>query len=430
MPAGLTVVGIGADGWAGLAPPGREALAAAGTIFGSARQLGMLPDHLTATRVTWPAPLLPALPGLLAAPEQATTRDPATAHPRAGAVPDAGSRVVLASGDPTLHGIATTIGRLLPDVPLVVVPHPSSVSLACARLGWPQQDVAVLSLVGRPVELLHPAVQPGRRVLLLAGDASSPTAVATLLCERGFGPSQVVALSSLGAGDEQRAGGTALDWAAGGWPAGARPQALTVVAVECLPGPDAIRLSTVPGLPDDAYENDGQLTKRHVRAVTLSSLAPGAGELLWDVGGGAGSIAIEWMRHHPACRAISVERDAGRADRIRRNAAALGVPGLDVVTGSAPRALAGLPAPDAVFVGGGAGTPGLLETCRRALRPGGRLVVNVTTVESELVVLAGHAEHGGELARIGITRAAAVGRYTGWRPAMPVTQWVWQARAT
>jgi precorrin-6Y C5,15-methyltransferase (decarboxylating) len=204
---------------------------------------------------------------------------------------------------------------------------------------------------------------------------------------------------------------------------------LTVLALECRPGPDAIRLSRGPGLPDDAYENDGQLTKRQVRAITLAALAPSPGELLWDVGGGAGSIGIEWMRQHPACRAISVERDPQRVARIRRNADALGVPGLDVVTGSAPQALAGLPVPDAIFIGGGVGTPGLIDVCWQALSPGGRIVANVTTLESEQAVVAARARYGGELTRIQITRAAPIGRYTGWRPALPVTQWTHTRKA-
>jgi precorrin-6Y C5,15-methyltransferase (decarboxylating) len=196
-----------------------------------------------------------------------------------------------------------------------------------------------------------------------------------------------------------------------------------VLGIECRPGPAAVVLPLTPGLPDEAYEHDGQLTKRHVRAITLAALAPSPGELLWDVGGGAGSIGIEWMRQHPDCRAISVEQDAERVDRIRRNAAALGVPGLDVITGTAPAVLAGLPTPDAIFVGGGASVPGLLETCWQALPLGGRLVANVTTLESEQAVFAARTRHGGELTRIEITRAAPIGRYTGWRPAMPVTQW-------
>ena len=420
----VTVVGIGADGWAGLAVAGRDALGQAEVIFGSARQLELLPVDLVAERVPWPKPLVAALPALLA--EHAGRR-----------------RTVLASGDPTLFGITATIARLAPELTQVIVPHPSSLSLACARLGWAQQDVDLISLVARPPSVLHPVIQPGRRILVLAQDADSPAQVAGLLRARGFGPSRLIALSNLGAEDEQRVQTTAEEWPPSdptgmgatdpetdpgttnpGWPAGSRAEPLTVLAVECRPGPDADRLSVVPGLPDTAYENDGQLTKRHVRAITLSSLAPSPGELLWDVGGGAGSIGIEWLRQHPACTAICVERDAERVARIRRNADTLGVPRLEVVTGSAPTALAGLPTPDAIFIGGGAGHPEMIDTCWQALRPGGRLVANVTTLESEQAVYAAQARYGGELTRIEITRAAPIGRFTGWRPAMPVTQWV------
>ncbi len=401
----LTVVGIGADGWDGLGGEARQAVLEAQVVFGSGRQLELLPAEVTARQVYWPAPLLDELPDLLA--EHAGAR-----------------RVVLASGDPTFFGIATTIRRLAPGVRLSVLPHPSSVSLACARLGWAQQDVEVVSLVGRPVELLHPAVQPGARVLVLAAGARSPNEVAALLRARGFGASRMTALSNLGAKDESLVAVRALEWPEQGWPGGGSGEPLTVVALECVAGAEAPRRSRTPGLPDDAYENDGQLTKRHVRAVTLSSLAPSPGELLWDVGGGAGSIGIEWMRTHPGCRAVSVERDAERGMRIRRNAAALGVPGLDVVLGSAPEALTGLPRPDAIFVGGGASSLELLETCWLALPAGGRMVVNVTTLESEQAIFAAQAAYGGELTRIEITRAAPIGRFTGWRPAMPVTQWV------
>ena len=404
--ATVDVLGLGADGWGGLATLARATLDRADVIFGSRRQLDLLPPHLSAEQVCWPSPLAPALPGLL------------TAHP--------GRRVVLASGDPTWYGIATTIARLLPDLPLRIVPHPSSLSLACARLGWAQQEVEVISLVGRPVEILHPAITPGRRLLVLAGGVDSPAETARLLRNRGFAPTRLIALSDLGSAQEQRVESTAGEWPAAGagrWPIGTAPRALTVLGLECIAGTDANRLTRTPGLPDNAYENDGQLTRRQIRAITLASLAPAPGELLWDVGGGAGSIGIEWMRTHPTCSAISVERDGERANRIRRNAVALGVPGLGVVGGSAPAALAGLPTPDAVFIGGGASTPGLIETCWQALPVGGRLVANVTTVESEQAIVSAWTSHGGELTRIEITSAAPIGRYTGWRPAMPVTQW-------
>jgi len=410
-PERLVVVGIGAQGWSGLCPDSRQALLHADVIFGGARQLDLLPTEVAARRVSWPSPLLRALPMLL-------VKTPGSA------------KVVLASGDPTFFGIATTIARVAPGFELTVLPHPSSLSLACARMGWAQQDTETLSLVGRPLATLGPALSPGRRLLVLVPDPSTPATVAALLRERGFGPSGITALSHLGADREDRITATAQEWPTQGFPDhdATIDRSLTVLAVDCLPGPAPVRLPRTPGLPDDAYEHDGQLTKRHVRALTLAALAPEPGELLWDIGGGAGSIGIEWMRSHPACRAISIERDPQRAERIVRNAERLGVPGLEVRTAAAPQGLDDLPTPDAIFVGGGLGASGMIERVHRALAPGGRLVANATTLESEALLSAARARYGGELTRIEISRAAPLGRFTGWRPAMPVTQWVcWRA---
>lgn len=249
---------------------------------------------------------------------------------------------------------------------------------------------------------------------MLSADAHTPAAVAALLTARGFGASRLRVLEQLGGPAERRLEGTADGWP---HPAG---DPLNLIAVECAGGR---RGSVVPGLPDDSYESDGQLTKRHVRAATLAVLAPAPGELLWDVGGGSGSIAVEWLRAHRDCRAVSIERDPVRAGRITRNAAALGVPGLRVVTGPAPAALAGLPAPDAVFIGGGLTVPGLLETCWAALAPGGRLVANTVTLESEALLTQWYRRWGGELLRLAVAHAVPVGGFTGWRQAMPVTQW-------
>ncbi|MEU4092581.1 precorrin-6y C5,15-methyltransferase (decarboxylating) subunit CbiE [Streptomyces sp. NPDC026673] len=396
--APVAVVGIGADGWAGLTAAGRRTLAGAEVVIGGPRQLELLPSEVTAERIPWPSPLRPAVPGLLAA--------------------HAGRRTaVLASGDPMFHGIGRTLSEVLGADRLLVLPHPSSVSYACARLGWAVEDTEVVSLVGRPLPALAGALHDGRRVLVLSRGADSPAEVAGLLRERGFGASRLRVLEQLGSAREVVLDGTADDWP---HPPG---DPLNIVAVECAAAPSTPRLGLVPGLPDAAYEHDGQLTKRHVRAATLAALAPAPGELLWDVGGGSGSIAVEWMRAHRACRAVTVERDPVRAERIVRNAAALGVPALRVVTGAAPAALDGLPVPDAVFVGGGLTAPGLLETCWAALRPGGRLVANTVTLESEALLAQWYARHGGELVRLAVAHAAPVGGFTGWRQAMPVTQW-------
>ncbi|MER8068163.1 precorrin-6Y C5,15-methyltransferase (decarboxylating) subunit CbiT [Streptomyces sp. NPDC094034] len=426
----VTVVGIGADGWAGLPGGSRAALREADVLIGGPRQLALLPDECAGERVPWPSPLRPAVPGLLAA--------------------HAGRRVaVLASGDPMFHGIGRTLSEVLSGVQpdalpdalsdvlpgglsqdpsetrgtdlrragaLRVLPHPSSVSYACARLGWPVEDTEVVTLVGRPAELLAAALHDGRRVLVLSAGAATPAEVAALLTDRGYGPSRMHVLEQLGA-DERHIEALAQEWAE---PAG---DPLNVVAVECRRAPGAPRLGAVPGLPDTAYAHDGQLTKRHVRAATLAALAPAPGELLWDIGGGSGSIAVEWMRTHRSCRAVSVERDPARAERIGRNARELGVPGLRVVTGRAPGALAGLPVPDAVFIGGGLTVPGLLESCWDALPAGGRLVANTVTLESEALLAEWYRRLGGELVRLAVAHAVPVGGFTGWRQAMPVTQW-------
>ncbi|WP_416519869.1 precorrin-6y C5,15-methyltransferase (decarboxylating) subunit CbiE [Streptomyces achromogenes] len=403
-PAVVTVVGIGADGWSGLAEPSRAELRRAEVLVGGPRQLDLLPPECAGERVAWPPPLRPAVPRLLAA--------------------HAGRRVaVLAGGDPVFSGIGRALAEEAGAVR--VFPHPTSVCHAAARLGWPLEDVEVVTLAGRPTARLAAALHDGRRLLVLG--ATTPGEVAELLSDRGFGPSRMRVLEQL-CGDRER---TTEETTADDWARTRRPgDPLGIVAVECRRAPDALRLGAVPGLPDDAYEHDGQLTKRHVRAATLGALAPAPGELLWDIGGGSGSIAIEWMRTHPSCRAVTVERDRVRAARILRNAERLGVPGLRVVTGAAPAALAGLPAPDAVFVGGGLTADGLLDACWAALPRGGRLVANTVTLESEALLADARRRHGGELVRLAVAHAVPVGGFTGWRQAMPVTQWAVQKTRT
>jgi precorrin-6B C5,15-methyltransferase / cobalt-precorrin-6B C5,C15-methyltransferase len=393
----VTVVGIGADGWPGLSPLSQSAIAAAGAIAGGPRQLALVPAGVGGRRVPLPSPLLPGLPGLIAA-ESA----------RAGRA----GLVMLASGDPMFYGIGSTVVRLLGADVVRVLPHPSSVSLAAARLGWPLDDTDVVSVVGRPLELLHPVLQPGRRVLALVAEQSAAADVRALLAARGFGASPVTVLADLGGAGEMVA------------PADGRPHSrLAILAIDCRPDPAVAPLPRVPGLPDDAFEHDGQLTKREIRAVALAALGPVPGQLLWDVGAGSGSVGIEWMRVHPASRAIAVEPRADRRDRIARNAAALGVPGLTVVSGAAPAALAGLPAPDAVFVGGGVSADGVLDACWAALPAGGRLVANAVTLEGETMLAGWRRRRGGALTRIGLERAGDLGSFTTWRPALPVVQW-------
>jgi precorrin-6Y C5,15-methyltransferase (decarboxylating) len=389
----VTVVGIGADGWACLSPRNQGAIAAAQVIIGGPRQLQLIPDTVSGCRVALPSPLLPALPDLL------------TEH--------AGSSVaVLASGDPMFYGIGATLARLIGAEHLTVLPHPSSVSLAAARLGWSLTDVEVISAVGRPLELLHPALQPGRRVLVLVSQATAAQDVRKLLAERGFGGSPVTVLADLDSAEEVvRAADDAPH------------SPLAVLAIQCVADPGTTALPRSPGLPDDAFDQDGQITKYEIRAIALAALAAVPGQLLWDVGAGSGSVGIEWMRAHPANRAIAIEPREDRLERIGRNAAALGVPGLQIVAGSAPEALTGLTSPDAIFVGGGVTTEGLLEACWDALNPGGRLVANAVTLESEQALVSWQHQLGGTLIRIAIDRAGSLGNFTAWRPALPVVQW-------
>ena len=391
----LSIVGLGEDGLPGLAPAARALLDNAEVLIGGTRHLDMVPDD-GRERLTWPSPL-----GAIV--EEITRRR--------------GQRVcVLATGDPMHYGIGVTLAEAVPMDEMVIIPAPSAFSLACARLGWTLSEVEPLTLHGRPLALLHPAIQPGARLLLLSNDAATPDQVAELLRARGYGPSRMVVLEHMGGAKERRLDATAEAWQPG------RVADFNTIAVDCLAGPDAALLPRTPGLPDEAFRHDGQMTKREVRALTLSALQPVPGQLLWDLGAGSGSIAIEWMRSHPRCRAIAVERYADRIALIAGNAAALGTPGLEIVEGEAPGALDGLEAPDAAFIGGGLRADGNFETCWDRLKPGGRLVANAVTVEGEQALARWRAELGGELTRIAVSRAGALGSVTGWRPFMPVTQ--------
>ncbi|MCY1348518.1 Precorrin-6Y C(5,15)-methyltransferase [decarboxylating] [compost metagenome] len=389
----LTVVGIGEDGYAGLGKAARHALLGASEVVGGPRQLDLLPCCIRARRTPWPSPfsLAPVL-------ERRGT-----------------PICVLASGDPMLFGVGASLARQLPAEELRVIPAPSSCSLAAARLGWPLQEVTLLSLVARPLAALNAHLHQGTRLLVLSNDGSSPAAIAALLSERGFGPSRITVLEHLGGAQERRIDGIACDWSVD------EVAALNLVAVEVRPGEGTRQLPLTTGLPDDAYRHDGQLTKRDVRAITLARLAPRPGELLWDVGAGCGSIGIEWMRAHPACRAIAIEANQGRQAHICHNRDALGVPGLQLVAGQAPAALEGLPAPDAIFIGGGVTEPGVLDTCWNRLKPGGRLIANAVTLQSEATLVAFRERQGGELTRIAIAQAQPLGGFDTWRSALPIT---------
>ncbi|MEV7429874.1 precorrin-6y C5,15-methyltransferase (decarboxylating) subunit CbiE [Nocardioides sp. NPDC092400] len=396
----VTVVGVGADGC--LDEHAEALVRDADVLLGGRRHLAERPEVPGQERLAWPSPLADALPALLDGLR--------------------GRRVVaLASGDPMVSGIGTTLVRLLGPASVRVVPAVSSVALARARMGWSAEESVVVTLVGRQEARLLRELAPGRRMLLLTSGAETPARVGELLAEAGQPDATVTLLADLGAPSESRSVRTASEWAS--VPAADVP-ALHVLAVELPTTPGSwLTSSWAAGLPDDAYEHNGQLTKRDLRASALARLQPAPGQHLWDVGAGAGSVGIEWMRAHPTCRTTAVESHADRAARIARNAARLGVPDLVVVAGRAPDALADLPAPDAIFIGGGATRPGVLDACLAALAPGGRLVVHGVTLETESLLANAYRTRGGELTRLSVETTAPVGTFTGWTPARTVTQW-------
>ena len=391
----LSVVGIGEDGLAGLGPVARTFVDTAETLIGGERHLAMVPSG-DAERLTWQRPLSDTI-GVIAA--------------------RCGRRVVvLASGDPLWYGVGVLLARHFPAGEMTIVPQPGAFSLAAARLGWAIADCVTLTLHGRPLDTVRLHLTQGRRLLILSEDGGTPDAVAQLLTELGWGPSRLTVFEHLGGPREVMLSEDAQHW-------GKRRTAdLNTIALQCRAGPDAQMLSRLAGLPDDAFEHDGQLTKREVRAVTLAALAPLPGETLWDIGAGCGSIAIEWLRATEGGAAVAIERNPDRAATIARNAAALGVPGLNIVIGAAPQTLADLAPPDAIFAGGGVADPELLPVAWDVLRPGGRLVANVVSLAGERALLDFQARHGGTLTRIAISHAAPLGAYEAWRPQLPVTQ--------
>jgi len=402
-PVWLTLVGIGEDGLDGLGREARAAIEAATLVFGGERHLAMIPMRVGQQRRPWPRPFALAYDQLLAHRGEPIS--------------------VLATGDPMFYGIGSQLAERLPLDELRVLPAPSSMSLAAARMGWPLQQVRVIPAHGRPLARVALYLAEGARLLILSADAKTPTALARLLVAQGYGASRLSLFGHLGGPRETRRDGTAASWRASGsdlGPAAADP-ALNLVALYCQADPGTGPLSRRTGLPDAAFEHDGQLTKRDLRALTLARLSPRPGELLWDVGAGCGSIGIEWLRAESSCRAIAIESHPERCGFIERNRDRLGVPGLELVVGRAPAALAGLATPDAIFIGGGLTTDGVVEQCWQALRPGGRLVANAVTLQTEAALLAWRARIGGELTRVTVAQAEPLGRFDGWRPARPIT---------
>jgi len=393
----LSIVGIGEDGLDGLSAAARTLIDDAAILIGGERHLAMVPDD-GRERLPWPTPLINLVDEIVERRDRQVC--------------------VLATGDPLYYGVGVTLAKRVPIDEMIIVPGPSAFALAAARLGWPRAETETLTLHGCPVSLVQSYIQPGARLLILSDSGATPAKVATLLAARGYGESRVTVLEHMGGPRDRQITGAAATWRQ------ADVADFNTIAVECVADADAPLLSRVPGLPDDAFRHDGQLTKREVRAATLAALAPVPGQLLWDVGAGSGAIGIEWMRSHFTCRAVAIERDAARASTIAENAEQLGTPKLDVVNGEAPTALTELDSPDAIFIGGGVATSGVMETAWRSLTPGGRLVANVITLEGEQKLFAWQQSHGGALSQIAVSHAEPIGSFTGWAPSRPVTQYV------
>ncbi|WP_172328531.1 precorrin-6y C5,15-methyltransferase (decarboxylating) subunit CbiE [Mangrovicoccus sp. HB161399] len=389
----LDIIGLGEDGLPGLSPAARTRLETAEVVYGAPRHHALAPG-LRGERRAWPSPFS-ALEAEIAAMR---------GRPVA----------VLVTGDPIWFSAGTRFLKAFPREELTLHPQLSAFQWAAARMGWGLADAETLTVHGRPAEQILPFLAPGQRLLVLTRDGSSPAEIADLLFRAGFGPSRLSVLAHLGGPEESRIDATAEAWE------GTAPD-LHVLAIDCRSAPDHVPLP-LTGLPDDAFIHDGKMTKQEIRAVTLSALAPRRGAVLWDIGLGCGSVAIEWMRAARDAQAIGIEPLPARISLAAANAARLGAPRLKIVEGKAPEALADLPAPDAVFIGGGL-SGAAVEASLAALKPYGRLVANAVTLESEALLLELHARHGGTLRRISVARAEPVGPFRGWKPAMPVTQW-------
>ena len=401
----LSIVGIGDDGLTDIGQHAHDLIKNAEIIIGGARHLALLPKDNPAyqQRLTWPSPLMAFIDDIIQRRGQKIC--------------------ILASGDPMHYGIGATLAKRIPSAEMMIIPAPSAFSLACARLGWNRHEVDTLTLHGRPLESLHRFIQPKAKILLLSHDQTTPAKVAQLLCERDYGVSRVIVLEHIAGEKERITECLASDWQ--DWAIAD----LNTIAIDCVASSQASLLPTSPGLPDNAYQHDGQLSKREVRAATLALLAPTPQQTLWDVGTGCGSIAIEWLRAAPRSQVFAIEKNKQRIELAKTNAQTLGTPQLKLIHGEAPAALVDLPTPDAIFIGGGISSTDLLQSCWSALTTGGRLVANAVTVNSEAVLLRWQQQHGGDLTRIAVSRAEPLKPNSpdnplyAWRPLMPVTQY-------
>ncbi|MCX2724222.1 precorrin-6y C5,15-methyltransferase (decarboxylating) subunit CbiE [Roseibium salinum] len=389
----LTLIGTGEDGR--LAPGGGDVLARADIVYGGTRHLEMA-GPLKAEKRNWPSPFSSVFGDL----EKLKGRKVA----------------VLATGDPMWFGIGSSLLKHFSADEMTILPSLSAFQLTAARMGWALQDAECLSVHGRPVDLLRAALYPGARIITLTSNADTPRQVADLLADEGYGRTRITVLEHLGGEKERIVSGTAENWSQDVAP-------FHTLALEAVADPGIRFRARTPGLPDEAFRHDGKMTKQDIRAVTLAELRPCPGALLWDVGAGCGSVAIEWLRAADRTRAIGLEPHTERRQIAAENAAALGVPHLELIDAAAPEGLQGMPQPDAVFIGGGLTAPGVIDTALQALGPGGRLVANAVTLESEAILLSAYQTLGGTLKKLSIHRADAIGGLTGWRPLMPVTQW-------
>ncbi len=402
MTGQITVIGIGEDGIDGLSQSARTALNASAIVYGGPRHLEMLADESPRDLIVWSKDLGADLERMAAlAADQSVT--------------------VLASGDPMLHGIGVRIVERFGIDNVHIIPSSSAFSLAAARMGWPLGDpmVKCISVHALPFESVLRMVQPNVRLLILSRDKETPGRLAKQLVEVGYGGSRMCVLERMGGAHERKT----VSHATHGFD---EPfDNLNTIAVTCIPDAGLRPLSVAPGLPDDAFEHDNTITKQEVRAITLAALAPQPGEVLWDVGAGNGTIAIEWLRAEPAAFAIAFEEKSERIERIHTNAKRLGTPTLQVIKGHFPPNVDGFePSPDTIFVGGGiADNDDLLKYCMTALSVGGRLVANAVTLQAQAALTAAHAKWGGELVTIAIARAAGVGPHQAMKPSIEVLQW-------
>jgi precorrin-6Y C5,15-methyltransferase (decarboxylating) len=392
----LTIIGMGEDGYEGLSARAKLGLANAEAIVGSTRLLNFLPA-LKAERHEWPQPFSAVVDRI---------------KPLRGR-----ETVILATGDPMNFGVARKLLEFIPFAEMTVIPHLSAFSHVASRIGWSLPDCDTFTLHGRDAANIEAFIQPGAKLIVLTADASTIPEVARRLLARGFEKSVITVLENMG-GEREKKSLFIVD---------ATPKAefsdLNTLAVECVAGPHAKVWSRLAGLPDEAFIHDGQLTKREVRAATLAALAPAPDQLLWDIGAGCGSVAIEWMRSTRGCEAVVFESNDERLKMIAQNTDRLGTPRLKIIAGHAPETLKGLPGPDAVFIGGGIGIPGIFETAWEHLKPGGRMVTNVVTIEGEMHLYDLHEKHGGGLVRLEISNLTPIGSYRALKPRMAVTQW-------